>query len=109
MLRFADSFNRLVQSVAVPWATGEGARLVRRDLKTAGIPYADENGLVFDFHALRSQFITGLGRSGVPLQIAQKLARHRDPKLTANIYTKMGVGELADGVAKLPGFKSTGL
>jgi hypothetical protein len=39
---------------------------------------------------------------------AQKLARHRDPKLTANIYTKMGVDELADAVAKLPGFKDTG-
>ena len=86
----------------------EGARLVRHDLKAAGIPYADEDGLVFDFHALRSQFITSLGRSGVPLQIAQKLARHRDPKLTANIYTKMGVDELADAVAKLPGFKDTG-
>ena len=39
---------------------------------------------------------------------AQKLARHRDPKLTANIYTKMGIDELADAVAKLPGFSGTG-
>jgi integrase len=91
------------------WAANNyGGKMIKHDLKAAGIPYADDEGRVFDFHALRSQFITGLGRSGVPLQIVQKLARHRDPKLTSNIYTKMGIDELAVAVAKLPGISKTG-
>jgi site-specific recombinase XerD len=42
--------------------------------------------LFADFHANRHTFISNLGRAGVPLATAQKLARHADPKLTANVY-----------------------
>jgi len=45
----------------------EGAEIIRQDLKSAGIPYADEDGADFDFHALRCQFITGLAKADVSL------------------------------------------
>jgi integrase len=82
--------------------------MVQHDLKAADIPYEDEDGRVFDFHALRSQYVTGLDRAGVSLQQAQKLARHSDPRLTANLYTRREMGELADAVNMLPGISKTG-
>lgn len=76
------------------------AKMLRRDLAAAGIPYKTTAG-VFDFHALRVQFITGLARAGVPLQAAQRLARHCDPRLTASVYTRLGRADLAGELGKL--------
>ncbi len=85
------------------WAVDRrAARFLKKDLAAAGIEYHDENGRVFDFHALRGQFVTELGRAGVSLQEAQKLARHSDPKLTANHYTHLSVHDLGNSVGKLP-------
>ena len=81
------------------------AVMLKRDLKAAKIPYIDEAGRVFDFHALRGQFVTELGRQGVTLQEAQKLARHSDPKLTANYYTHLSMSDLASAVDNLPTLK----
>lgn len=81
----------------------KGAEMIRRDLKAAGIAYRDANERVFDFHALRGQFITQLGRQGVTLQDAQKLARHSDPRLTSNFYTHQGLDDLSRAVEQLPG------
>jgi hypothetical protein len=52
-----------------------GAEMVRLDLKSAGIPYIGERGLVYDIHALRHQFISDLARAGVHPKEAQELAR----------------------------------
>ena len=82
------------------------AAMVRADLAAAGIPYADDAGRVFDFHALRGQFITNLARAGVPLATAQKLARHSDPKLTSNVYTHLSVHDEAGAVGSLPSFST---
>lgn len=60
------------------------------------------DGQVFDFHALRGQFITNLARAGVELQMAQKLARHSTPTLTANSYTKLHLADKSAAVAHLP-------
>jgi integrase len=79
------------------------ADLLRADLKAAGIPYQDDEGRVFDLHAIRGQFVTSLARAGVGLAQAQKLARHSTPALTANFYTHIGVAELAGEVGRLPG------
>lgn len=85
------------------WASHhQAARMLRIDLKAAGIPYRDQRGRVFDFHALRGQFITALARAGVSLVVAQKLARHSTPTLTSNYYTHLEQKDLAEGVAKLP-------
>ncbi len=88
-----------------------GAEMIRDDLETAGVITRDENGemiisdqygLVYDFHGLRHTFATLLNRSRVPLATAQKLMRHSDPKLTAEIYTHVLVDDKADELAKLP-------
>ncbi len=42
-----------------------------------------------DFHALRVTYATMLARAGVSLVQAQTPMRHFDPKLTANIYTRL--------------------
>lgn len=83
------------------WPT-KGFVMIAADLADAGIPYRDEQGRVFDFHALRSQFITGLARAGVGLAQAQKLARHSTPTLTAKSYTHLEQEELAAEAERLP-------
>ncbi len=80
------------------------ARIIRLDLKAAGIPYMDVNGNVFDFHALRHQFISSLAAAGVHPRTAQELARHSDIKLTMNRYTHVFRGELNKAVALLPNY-----
>lgn len=44
----------------------------------------------------------GLQLDDVPLQMAQRLLGHSDPKLTAQIYTHVEVEDLRDAVATLP-------
>lgn len=78
----------------------KAAKMLRIDLKAAGIEFEDD-GKVFDFHSLRGQFISDLGRSGVTLQEAQKLARHSDPRLTANHYTHLSINDLSASVNRL--------
>ena len=72
-----------------------------RDLKAAGIAKADATGRRADVHGLRYRFATSLAQAGVPLQAAQRLMRHSDPKLTANVYTLLDLGNLAAEVGKL--------
>jgi integrase len=75
--------------------------MLRADLKAAGIePVVD--GRVIDLHALRVSFITHLSLGGVPLAVAQKLARHSDPRLTSNVYTSLSLAELQRAVQALP-------
>ena len=77
-------------------------RLFLHDLEAAGIERENEQGETLDFHALRVTYITNLGRSNVSLQMAQKLARHSTPMLTANVYTHAGIEEKSAAVNTLP-------
>ena len=79
----------------------DGAKMIRIDLAGAGIEYTDANGDDFDFHALRHQFISDLAKAGVPLRVAQELARHSKPELTANIYTHLSAKDTVAEVEKL--------
>ncbi len=83
-------------------AEHEPAEQERRTKDPDTLSYQNEAGLFADFHAHRHGFISSLGKAGVPLATAQKLARHSDPKLTANIYTHLGVFDAAAAVEKLP-------
>ncbi len=83
---------------------GKGKRENEQREKSDTLKVINTAGEVFDFHALRVQFISGLALAGVPLTAAQKLAGHSTPNLTANIYTRFGPPEMAEQVAKLPGF-----
>ena len=80
--------------------TEKAADMLRGDLAAAGIEYTvdDED---YDFHAFRHQFITNLFRAGVPLKVAQELARHSKPELTANIYAHLSTQDRADQIERL--------
>ncbi len=67
------------------------------------LTYCDEKGRFADFHANRHTFISRLGRSGVSLMTAQKLARHSDPKLTSNVYDHLERDEKAAAIGTLQG------
>src|SRR5206468_688054 len=54
------------------------------------------------FHDLRGTTATLLARGGVPLVVAQRMLRHTDPRLTANVYTRVDLADLRAGVARLP-------
>jgi hypothetical protein len=73
----------------------------RRDLEAVGIPYKDESGKIFDFHALRVTYGTHLQKSGVSIPEAMQLMRHSDSKLTTKIYTDAGHLPLRAAVNKL--------
>jgi integrase len=74
----------------------------RRDLRRVGIPVEDAEGKRADFHSLRYSFCTFLARAGVPIRTAMELMRHRDPKLTLQLYTDAGHLETDEAVSRLP-------
>src|SRR5262249_36571122 len=84
----------------------DAADMLRIDLAAAGIPFADADGRVCDFHALRHSFITLLERSGVSPKMAQELARHSDIRLTMGVYTHAELYDLAGAVEGLPSLLS---
>ena len=53
------------------------------------------------FHDLRGTTGTLLARAGVSLVVAQRILRHRDPRLTANIYSRVDLDDLRAGIARL--------
>ncbi len=76
-------------------------QMMRSYCQKAGIPVKDGEGRKVDFHALRKTFGTHLASSGVPLQLAQHLMRHSDPRLTAGIYTDPKLLPMHDAVKSL--------
>jgi integrase len=85
-------------------STCVAAKMLRDDLRDAGIPYRVETPdgpTHVDFHALRHTFLTALGRAGVELRTAQLLAGHSSPTITAR-YSHRSLADLADAVRKLP-------
>lgn len=79
--------------------------MLRDDLCDAGIPYRDGADRVADFHSLRVAFCTLLAAAGVPIKTLQTLARHSDPRLTLNTYTRTVHGSLASAIQGLPDFE----
>jgi len=82
------------------------ARMIRRDLEAAGIPYETGEG-VFDFHGLRHQFISDLARSGVHPKVAQELARHSTIALTMDRYSHVLDQQKVDALESLPALPLT--
>lgn len=78
------------------------AEMLRVDLNVAGIPHKDSQGRVVDCHSFRITFTTLLNRGRVPLIYPQRLMRHNDPKLTAELYTDVNMDDQTNVLAKLP-------
>ncbi len=72
------------------------------DCKATGISKRDGAGRVVDVHALRHTFGTLLAKAGVSLQVAQRAMRHSTPALTANVYTHLGLLDVAGAVNAMP-------
>lgn len=89
--------------------TKVGAEMIRIDLAGAGIPYQDDRGHVFDFHALRRQFVSMMVKSGVEPKSAQLLARHSVITLTLDLYTDPEMIRAAEALNKLPVIQARGI
>ncbi|MBK6938808.1 MAG: site-specific integrase [Planctomycetes bacterium] len=72
------------------------------DLKAAKVNNDGLDGRKLDVHALRATFATRLARAGVAPQLAKRLLRHSDVKVTLQHYTKLELADLSGAVAKLP-------
>jgi integrase len=87
------------------WASARrGAAMLRADLRDAGVPYivdGPDGPAYADFHSLRHTFLTSLGKAGVELRVAQLIAGHSSPTITAR-YSHRSLADLADAVKKLP-------
>ena len=79
----------------------------QRDLRRGSIPYRDAEGRQADFHSLRYSFCTMLARANVPIRTAMELMRHRDPKLTLQIYCDAGQLDTDEAVSRLPSLSTT--
>jgi hypothetical protein len=75
--------------------------MLRIDLEAAGIPYRDEGGLVFDFHALRCQCATLADQAGASPRVVQKLIRHSTLELTGR-YTRPRLHDIKGAASALP-------
>ena len=72
-----------------------GMKAFRSDLRSAGL---DEK---IDFHCLRHTYCQLLVRAGVSLKMAQQLMRHSDPRLTSNIYGRLGILDTAQAIQEI--------
>jgi integrase len=77
------------------------------DLVHAKLTKETDDGRTLDFHALRATFATRLARAGVAPQLAKRLLRHSDVKVTLQHYTKLELSDLSGAVAKLPSLTHT--
>ena len=78
------------------------AKMLRKDLQIAEIEFSDASGRVFDFHALRHQYISSLADAGVHPRTAQELARHSSIQLTMKRYTHLAMRNVIGAVDSIP-------
>ena len=78
------------------------AVMFRADLEAVGVAYVDDAGRVADLHSLRHTYITRLASAGVPVKIAQELARHSTITLTMDRYAHVGLADKARALDALP-------
>ncbi len=79
-------------------------RILSRDLAFAGIEKRDTLDRVVDVHALRHTHGTLLAQRGVSPTVAKNSMRHSDIRLTMNVYTHLELGDVAEGIKKIPDF-----
>lgn len=82
----------------------KSAKLLRHDLRAAGVPYLFDAGTgpkVLDLHSLRHGFATALVESGASVKEVQELLRHSDPRLTLAVYAHASRPGLAAAVGRI--------
>jgi len=81
--------------------TNRTSLMLRADLADAGIKYY-KDGEYFDFHSLRHETASLLASTGADVKTAQSLMRHRDVRLTMNVYSHVLGDAEAQAVGRLP-------
>ena len=79
---------------------GPGAKRIYRR-RVVHLAYAE--GRVADVYALRVAFATALARAGVPLARAPNLMRNSEPRLAANVYTRLDLAGARTMVGRVDG------
>jgi integrase len=74
----------------------------REDLAAATIEEVDARGRQVVLHSLRHSLATMLAASQVSMAVAQRIMRHRDIRLTAEVYTDEQLLPLSAAMAALP-------
>jgi integrase len=92
---------RLDTPTAKLFARVPAADTLQQDLSRASLARQDEQGRWLDFHSLRYTFCTLLARH-LPIQKVRLLMRHRDIRMTCNLYMDLGLDDLAEEVWTLP-------
>jgi site-specific recombinase XerD len=101
--RAAKMLHNDLDAARTAWIEGAVDPVERkRREKSDSLAQKDKQGMVFDFHALRGQFITNLVLAGVHPKIAQKLARHSTITLTMDRYAKVKMDDLEGAIEALP-------
>lgn len=78
-------------------------KALRGDLAACGIPYADDQGRVFDFHCFRKCTSSLLHQAKVHPRIIQLYMRHSNPNLTTH-YDDAELHDLREALDKMPDF-----
>jgi len=78
------------------------AEMLRFDLRAVGIPVADDQGRVLDFHSFRHTFVSNLLRSGASQTVVKSLARHSTLVLSVDTYGHLEDGEDRVALRNLP-------
>lgn len=82
------------------FGTSPQLRTFQRDLQRAGIEYDGARGQA-DRKSLRKTFCTHLAMSGTDLRTTQRLMRHSDIRLTAEVYTEVSHSEMREAVSRV--------
>ena len=82
--------------------TSVANRTRREDFTRARIALVDEGGRIADLHSLRTTLGTSLARQGVTPQVAQKILRHTDYRLTLRHDTVLGLQDTAEALQRVP-------
>jgi integrase len=74
---------------------------LHKHLARAKIARQDAEGRWLDFHSFRYFFCT-LCAKHMPIQLVRALMRHRDIRMTANLYMDLGLTDIGEAVQQLP-------
>ncbi len=77
-------------------------KTLHKDLRAAEIDVEDERGREVVLHSLRHSLATMLASSKVPMAVAQRIMRHRDIRLTAEVYCDEALLPMVEAMRALP-------
>lgn len=91
----AAAAGRIVQPDAPMFVVPRNLlKQLRADARFAGLGLHDAAGRTLTFHGFRASTATLLVRAGVSPAMTMRVLRHSDPKLTLQLYAKLGLADV---------------